>query len=145
MHAGEVIVPHDGGVLRVPGYEEILEAARVRYEAYESQIEYLNGRVKELEDEAYKDKRLAEMKEEVDSSRRAMSRGFPVTDKEWDEIHAWERKHLKEAHGIDVDETPNYGGAIGGNWTFTFIPTSIGVIGEVRCHCGEKFTFEELS
>lgn len=101
--------------------------------------------VRELEDEAYADKRLAEMKEEVDSSRRAMSRGFPVTDKEWDEIHAWERKHLKEAHGIDVDETPNYGGAIGGNWTFTFIPTSIGVIGEVRCHCGEKFTFEELS
>lgn len=69
--------------------------------------------VRELEDEVYADKRLAEMKEEVDSSRRAMSRGFPVTDKEWDEIHAWERKHLKEAHGIDVDETPNYGGAIG--------------------------------
>lgn len=37
------------------------------------------------------------------------------------------------------------GGAIGGRYTFEFIPCSIGTIGTIKCgKCGEKFIFREL-
>ena len=37
------------------------------------------------------------------------------------------------------------GGAIGGRYTFEFIPCTIGTIGTIKCgDCGEKFTFREL-
>ena len=36
------------------------------------------------------------------------------------------------------------GGAIGGTFTYEFIPTSIGTIGTIKCTCGDSFTFEDL-
>jgi len=140
MRHGEFIVPDgNGDITRVPPYEEILEETRRRFEAYESTIRHLRDKVAELEDEAYADKRIAEMKEEVERSRKEMARGFAISDAAWDSIHAWQRQHIDEMHGGNP-----YGGAIGGIWTYTFIPTSIGVIGEVKCVCGAKHTFQDI-
>ena len=36
------------------------------------------------------------------------------------------------------------GGCCGGRYTYQFVPTSIGTVGEVICSCGEKFTFQDL-
>jgi hypothetical protein len=37
------------------------------------------------------------------------------------------------------------GGAIGGTWTYKFVPTSIGTIGTCICgKCQEEFTFQDL-
>ena len=35
------------------------------------------------------------------------------------------------------------GGAIGGSYTWKFVPTSIGTFGSVQCSCGEEFSFQE--
>lgn len=54
-------------------------------------------------------------------------------------------KHEAEAHGIVTDDQRmKLHGCIGGNYSYIFIPTSIGIIGEIQCSCGEKFTFCEL-
>lgn len=140
MRQGEFIVPDgNGGITRVPPYEEILEEARRRFEAYESTIGQLRGKVAELEDEAYADKRMAEMQAEVERSRKALARGFAIGDEAWDSIRSWQRRHVDEEHGGELR-----GGAIGGTWTYSFIPTSIGVVGTVRCVCGAEHTFQDL-
>lgn len=144
MRRGELIIPNGDGVTRVPPYEKILEEARLRFEAYESTIDRLSKKVRELEDEAYADGKMAEMKAEVEASRRAMARGFSITDEEHEVIREWQKEHQLEAHGVDIESDCGYGGAIGGTWTYIFLPTSIGVIGEVQCSCGEKLTFREL-
>lgn len=64
---------------------------------------------------------------------------FIITDKEEAAIKKWQKKHVKEKHNGN-----NYSGAIGGRYTYEFIPTSIGDIGIVRCSCGEEFCFKEL-
>lgn len=146
MRSGEVIKPDGkGGAMVVPDYATILEEARHRYEMYEETVGRLQDKVRELQDEAYVDRRLGEMEQQLQDARRAMSRGFAITDDEWDDIHAWQQQHMMDEHGIDIDRDHGYGGAIGGSWRFSFVPTSIGVIGTVSCFCGAEHTFQELS
>lgn len=64
---------------------------------------------------------------------------FEITPEEQTKIEKWQNKHIKKKH-----KGNNYHGAIGGNWTYEFIPTSIGYIGTVKCSCGEEYTFREL-
>lgn len=64
---------------------------------------------------------------------------FEITEDEQKNIIKWQNKHIKKKHKGNT-----YFGAIGGNWSYEFIPTSIGDIGTVKCDCGEKFTFREL-
>lgn len=144
MHKGEFFVVRDGEMINVPVYETLLEQTRLRFEAYENEAKRLREKVRDLEDEAYADKRLAEMQEKVDKAYRDLARGFDMSEEETQAVSSWQRQHLLEDHGIDMDENPKYGGAIGGGWTFMFTPTSIGVIGKVRCHCGKTMTFREL-
>lgn len=65
---------------------------------------------------------------------------FSTNAEEDIKIEKWQKKHIKKKHKGDT-----YFGAIGGNWSYEFIPTSIGDIGTVKCNCGEEFTFRELS
>ena len=64
---------------------------------------------------------------------------FEVSDKEMKDIEKWKKKHIKKKHGGSY-----YSGAIGGRFTYSFIPTSIGDIGTIKCSCGEEHTFKEL-
>ena len=64
---------------------------------------------------------------------------FVVTPEEQEMINDWIDKHIKDAHNGN-----RYAGAIGGMFTYRFVPTSIGDIGEIICSCGEKFCFREL-
>lgn len=64
---------------------------------------------------------------------------FVINDKEWQNTLEWQNKHLAEAHPI-----LSAGGAIGGRFSYEFIPTGIGTIGKCKCSCGESFTFAEI-
>lgn len=60
-------------------------------------------------------------------------------------IREWELKHDAEKHGLKtMEQRLRAGGCCGGRYTYQFVPTSIGTIGEVICSCGEKFTFQDL-
>jgi len=58
---------------------------------------------------------------------------FSISDK----ARAWMNSHIVEKHTRNGKET--YGGAVGGRFTFTFVPTSIGTIATVKCACGDEF------
>lgn len=65
--------------------------------------------------------------------------GFEINNEEYEAIEQWKCDHEKEKHNGKLKH-----GAIGGNYTYEFIPTSIGTIGSIRCSCGEYFIFKEI-
>ena len=89
-----------------------------------------------LKSEAYKDEELQKMKSELDEMRNDYNLGFPISKEEHKQIKNWMTEHNK-CHSNS--------GAIGGGYTYCFTPTSIGIIGTVKCTCGSEFTFRELS
>lgn len=88
-----------------------------------------------------KDEEIQKLKEQIkkmkESEKHSMT--FVITPEENEEIHKWMDSHVKEKHNGSY-----YAGAIGGMFTYKFLPTSIGEIGEVICSCGEKFCFRDL-
>ncbi len=98
-----------------------------------------------LRDETYKDNELIKMKTELDSFKREYYRGFPISKEDEKKIEEWKNKHDRYAHMIrSIDDRLGTGGSIGGRYTYEFIPTSIGTIGVVKCHCGEQFAFRDI-
>lgn len=122
--------------ITVHPFEECLMSIQKRYQDAEVEIEKLKKENKALKDEHYKDGELQKMQKELDSLRRDLSRGFPISEKEQKEIREWQKKHDEEEHG-GVS-------AIGGRYTYEFIPTSIGTFGSVKCTCGAKLEFQEV-
>ena len=99
-----------------------------------------------LKDEHYENKVIQEQEDTIAKLRSDLGYSFRLSKSDWDSIHAWQNEHLAEAHGLDTSEKRlRTGGAIGGTWTYEFIPTSIGTIGSCICgKCKEKFTFQDL-
>lgn len=122
-------------------FGEILD----NYQSKEETIEYLRKENKKIKDEAYKDSELDCMKKELEKTKEDLYRGFPISEKEEKAIEEWRLKHEAEAHGRKtLEQRLAAHGAIGGGYTYVFTPTSIGVVGEVKCSCGETFTFQDL-
>lgn len=95
--------------------------------------------VRESRLEIYEKEEMKRLKESYDSMRREMSLGFPITEKEHDKIEAWKKDWFKRKRGGD-----EYMGAIGSGFTYSFMPTGIGTIGEIIAPDGEKFKFQDL-
>ena len=134
----------DGEYMEVETVEKCIKMLQYRFTDQKKTIERLWNQIKELTDSQYKDKKLQEMKAELEKMQREYNRGLPITDKEWETIETWKEKHDREVHGL-TECNERIGGAIGGRYIFEFIPTTIGIIGTIKCgSCGEKFTFREL-
>lgn len=135
----------DGEFCTVYDLDDALRAIKVRVKNNEETIERLREENLRLKEEAYKDNELSYMKKELIRIRADYNRGYPISKEENKKIEAWKRKHLAEAHGAKTStERLEVDGAIGGVFKYEFIPTSIGVIGKVKCSCGAEFTFQEL-
>lgn len=134
----------DGEYMEVETVDKCMKMLRYRFNDQKKTINNLRNQIKDLTDSQYKDKKLREMKDKLEATQREYNRGFPITDKEWDAIETWKGKHDREVHGL-TECNERIGGAIGGRYTFEFIPTTIGIIGTIKCgSCGEKFAFREL-
>ena len=135
----------DGKYMEVETVDKCMKMLRYRFDDQKKTIDNLRNQIKELTDSQYKDKKLQKMKAELEKMQREYNRGFSITDDEWKAIETWKEKHDREVHGL-TERNERVGGAIGGRYTFEFIPTTIGIIGTVKCEdCGEKFTFRELT
>ena len=91
---------------------------------------------KRLKDEHYKDEELAKLKAEIIKLEDKCMAGFSISEEEMTKITSWKVQH-EQAH-------PMCRTAVGGRYTYSFTPTSIGVIGKIECLCGDSFTFREL-
>lgn len=132
--------------------EEVLKDIASLLEKKDKEIERLSFENEEMKKELYKDEAVLKMQEKIDDlksridvMRKASMRGFPISEEEQKKIEEWQMKHLKKKHWDKEHDCPNYSGAIGGRFSYHFIPTSIGVIGEVKCSCGKKFCFQDLN
>lgn len=88
-----------------------------------------------------KDEKIQKLQKEINQLKNKKAEGFNfnISKEELAKINTWKEKHVKKKH-----DGSYYAGAIGGMFTYQFIPTSIGDIGEIICSCGEKYCFREL-
>jgi hypothetical protein len=107
-------------------------------------IKYLEKKVKSLEEEYSKDEEIKKMQAKVDKMQKELRRGFPLSEEQEKTIEAWKEAHLKEKHWDYQNDMPMNFGAIGGNFTYEFVPTSIGVIITCKCGCGEHTTIYDM-
>lgn len=94
-----------------------------------------------LHDEHYKDKKLQEMQKTLNTMRDDLNRGFSISSDELDAIQEWFDKHKEKDPGMEgklIKYPKHY------IHHYVFTPTEIGIVGEVVCHCGEKFEFQSL-
>lgn len=134
----------DGVLTNVAPFDEAVRSIKAHIQSIEKRNKYLESENKRLLSEHYKDKEMAAMKESLDAARKDLNRGFPISEEEWKAIKEWQRKHEEAVHGADY-ENHKYAksGAIGGSYTYKFIPTSIGTFGTCICSCGAEFDFQE--
>ena len=57
---------------------------------------------------------------------------FHIRGVESDTMYKWVEEHDKECVFAD----PMSGGAIGGRFTYSFTPTSLGLVTKITCACG---------
>lgn len=59
---------------------------------------------------------------------------FTITENEAGNLNNWIEEHDKKCPFTD----PMKQGAIGGRFTYSFTPTSLGQITKIKCACGEE-------
>ena len=116
------------------------------FHAEKARNDRLQAENERLRDEHYENKKIQELENRIAELRSELGYSFRLSKADWDAIHEWQEQHQAEKHGLDTPEKRLHaGGAIGGNWTFEFVPTSIGTIGTCKCGaCKEEFTFQDL-
>lgn len=123
--------------------DSCLEEIRKINEKKDAQIKALQDRLKALKEEYNKDEEIIKMQEKIDKAYDDLNRGFSITESEQEKINSWKDKHIRKKHWDKKNECEQYSGAIGGRFTYEFIPTSIGIIGTIKCSCGKEFIFQE--
>ena len=127
------------------GYESCLEElANCIQETldYAERQEEIN---EELKAENWKDDRLQEMKKKFDQMLADYCRGFPITE-EWEKaISEWKDQHWTNVHNApSLLSRLNKQGAIGGAFSYHFVPTSVGTSGVCRCDSCYRKMLREL-
>lgn len=129
-----------------PNIQELTEQLIILHDAQEDCIAELKDENERLKAENYKDEELAKMREEVKAAEEEKKkvlddyyRGFPISKEEKDSIYEWQKQHDVEEHG----NKSGYHGAIGGGFSYRFVPTSIGVVGQCLCGTCELRAYEE--
>ena len=116
------------------------------FHAEKARNDKLQAENQKLKDEHYENEVIQEQENRIAELRSQLGFSFRLTKSDWDAIHAWQNEHMAEKHGLKTsEERLRAGGAIGGTWTYKFVPTSIGTIGICICSkCQEEFTFQDL-
>jgi hypothetical protein len=145
MENSQYYKSENGKLVCVPPLDECLNAIKVRYEDSVKRNEYLLEENKKLKDEHYRDDEIQRLKNALTKLDGDLRRGFTVTEDEEKRIDAWAKEHDEKVHSLKTPEARHKaGGAVGGRFSYTFVPTGIGTIGIVKCSCGEEFIFREL-
>lgn len=124
-------------------FEKIIKDLLLLVTGLNSSISQMGENNDRLRDEHFKDNTIQKLSAEVEKLRSDIQRGFNITEEEEEAIREWKKKHIKEKHPNAINN-PAYFGAIGGEYTYEFKPTSIGVVGKIKCCCGDEFVFQKL-
>lgn len=134
----------DGKYTDVKPLDDLFRGIKAHINSVEQRNAYLEEENKKLKDEHFKNEKLNEIQNELDAVRESLYRGFPISKEEDEKIKKWIQKHEEECHGANYSKGKYRNvGAIGGAYTYEFVPTSLGTIGTIKCTCGAKFTFSD--
>ena len=125
-------------MLRNVSDSQLIDEIEYRLKQQQYNINNLRETNTRLCNEHYKDELVADLRKQLTEIKKDMHRGFSISEEENDAICKWIEHHNQEAHHGKA------AGALGGRYTYCFCPTSIGVIGTIRCNCGDGFCFREL-
>lgn len=125
----------NGEWINILSSKEIIDNILNLENYYQERIKSLKEDNIQLQDEYYKDERLSILKKERDDAIAAARNGFSIPQEEYDKAIKWRQQHEHNQHGIPEGEH----GAIGGGYTFSFSPTSIGIFAVYTCeNCNRK-------
>ena len=110
----------------------LVEAQDVVISALREENNFLKNKYDENEE-------IKELKKRLREESYKNLNGFPITEEEAKAIEEWQEKHEAEVHNGS-----SYAGAIGGRYSYHFVPTSISTLGYIECSCGAQFTFSEI-
>ena len=111
--------------------DKCFDSIKMSMQDLEKRNKYLQEENKKLKDEHYKDEEILKLQQELQEVRENKYRGFEITKEEKEKIDKWTNEHKSNS------------GCIGGQYTYEFIPTSIGTIGTIKCG-NEEFEFCSL-
>jgi hypothetical protein len=124
--------------------EKNLESIKKIFDSQDKKIEKLKEENRYLKDEYDKDEEIQKLKKRLDKAIQDNVRGFPISEEEEKTISKWTKEHIRKKHWDKKYDCPKSFGAIGGNFKYEFIPTSIGIIGTIKCSCGECLDFKKI-
>lgn len=126
--------------------EKFTENIKTLFEKEKKRNAYLVEENDKLKDEHYKDNKIQELEKKIKKFEETERYSFLIDKETHEKIYNWQIKHMAEKHKLTTAaQRIQAGGAIGGTWSYVFIPTSIGVVGKCVCgKCEEEFIFEDL-
>ncbi len=134
------VTTEDGKCVQIPEINELCTVLKRKFLDQDRIIERLRKENQKLKDGIWEKEEVAKLKKENEDMWLNYNKSFIVTEEQWDKIDEWKDKHANEKH----NGKSLRGGAIGGVYTYVFVPTSIGTYGCVKCNCGEEYVFSEL-
>lgn len=132
----------NGKLMEIYPIKDICKMLENKFSDLSKRVDYYQEEYQKLKDEKWKDSELQKMKEELIKVKQDAARGFLISEDESEAINDWIKDHEKKKHPRPKDAFPR-GGAIGGCYTYEFVPTSVGIFGSIKCTCGDSFTFQE--
>lgn len=135
---GFTFVSDDGKFRSFPSTNELCDIIKTRDDWYENELAKRTEELNRVKNEKFKDEEIMRLKEKINQLESSFS-DFALNRTEMSAVESWIEKHIEEKHGGNT-----YAGAIGGRFSYVFVPTSLGVIGTIRCGCGEEFCFRDI-
>lgn len=121
----------DGKLKYVLDFDECIESLKERNADKTERIKRVEEENRRLKSEHYKDTELQNLQHKYDELKKDAYRGFPIIEREEKRINEWKYKH-------EMQEHPR------ASYCYIFTPTSLGVIGTIKCSCGAEFDFTKL-
>ena len=125
----------DGKFVEVPKIDELCLALKDKFMRQEEKIKYLSEENRKLKKGVWEKEESSRLESEYERMKHEYYNfGFPITEEEKEKIDEWAKTHECKTRGTRAE----------GYRKFIFSPTELGVVGEVKCSCGQTFTFREL-
>lgn len=131
----------NGDIITAPGdFQECLRGLSFNYDRLYEQAQFFNNELLRMRDEKWRDEELQKLKTENEQLYKRLQHGFYIHPKEQELINNWIENHAQQKHRGN-----GQGGVVGGMFSYTFTPTSVGTVGTIKCTlCGENFTFSDI-
>lgn len=130
----------DGTFHKYQGLDKCLDEIKDTVESVFAYAEKLKEENEELKNLHWENEELQRLQRELETEKAKNYYGFSISKGEHEEIEKWKDQHWTNQHNApDLATRLKKQGAIGGAFTYEFIPTSIGTAVTIVCPaCREK-------